>query len=161
MSLVEKLKGLIGSTRTELDTIRNRIAELKVEARAIADAPVPLEEAVADLDACLDYMAGHRQFNVGMHTHPSDRIAWPKLDVEELFVTLRPLIREARLDAIQRELSTRLPGLPKNERAARLQEIDRQLLTLEMTEEAMIEEAEAAGITIARRVDADPRAVLS
>jgi BMFP domain-containing protein YqiC len=160
MSLVEKLKGLIGSTRTELDTIRHRIAELKIEARAIADAPVPLEEAVADLDACLDYMAGHRQLNVGMHTYPSDRLSWPKLDVEELFVTLRPLIRQTRLDAIQRELSTRLPGLPRNEREARLREIDQQLLTLERAEETMIEEA-AAGITIARRVDADPRAVLS
>jgi BMFP domain-containing protein YqiC len=161
MSLVEKLKGLIGSTRTELDTIRHRIAELKVEARAIADAPVPLEEAVADLDACLDHMAGHRQFNVGMHLYPSDPIAWPKLDVAELFVTLRPMIRAARLDAIQRELSTRLPGLPRQERDARLNEIDQQLLTLERAEEAMIEEAAAAGITIARRVDADPRAALS
>ena len=32
MSLVEKLKGLIGSTRTELDTIRHRIVELTLRA---------------------------------------------------------------------------------------------------------------------------------
>ena len=160
MSLVEKLKGLIGSTRTELDTIRHRIVELKVEARAIEAAPLPLEEAIADLDACLDHMAGHRQLNVSMHTYPSDRLAWPKLDVEELFVTLRPTIRAVRLEAIQRELSSRLPGLPRDERAARLTEIDEQVLALEISEEAMIEAAEAAGIRIARRVDADPRAIL-
>ena len=105
-------------------------------------------------------MAGHRQLNVSMHTLSSDRLAWPKLDVEELFVTLRPTIRAVRLEAIQRELSSRLPGLPRKERAARLTEIDQQLLALEMSEEAMIEEAEAAGIRIARRVDADPRAIL-
>jgi len=35
------------------------------------------------------------------------------------------------------------------------------LLALEISEEAMIEEAEAAGIRIARRIDADPRAVLA
>jgi hypothetical protein len=161
MSLAEKLKGLIGSTRGELDTIRNRIAELKVEAKAIEAAPLPLEEAVADLDAWMDHLAGHRQMNVGMHLSPHGRSVWPKLDVEELFVTLRPTIRAVRLDAIQRELAGRLPGLPQEERAARLAEIDRQLLALEISEEAMIEEAEAAGIRIARRVDADPRAVLA
>ena len=159
MSLVEKLKGLIGSTRTELDTIRHRIVELKVEARAIEAAPLPLEEAIADLDACLDQMAGYRQLNVSMHTYPSDRLAWPKLDVEELFVTLRPMIRAVRLEAIQRELSSRLPGLPGRTRRP-LAEIDQQMLALERSEEVMIEEAEAAGIRIARRVDADPRAIL-
>jgi len=82
------------------------------------------------------------------------------LDVEELFVTLRPMIRAVRLEAIQREISGRLPGLPQDERAARLKEINQQLLALEMSEEAMIEEAEAAGIRIARRVDANPRVVL-
>jgi hypothetical protein len=160
MSLVEKLKSLIGTTRTELDTIRDRIAELKVEAQAIESAPLSLDEAVADLELWLDHMADHRQMNVGMHLSPYGRAIWPKLDVEELFVTLRPMIRAVRLEAIQREISGRLPGLPQEERAARLKEIDQQLLALEMSEEAMIEEAEAAGIRIARRVDADPRAVL-
>jgi hypothetical protein len=50
--------------------------------------------------------------------------------------------------------------LGADERAARLAELDRKLWDLECDEEAAIRDAEARGLILPRRGDADPRAVL-
>ena len=52
-------------------------------------------------------------------------------------------------------------GLDDAARAARLAEIDRELLATELEEEAAIRSAERIGLKIPRRADADPRAVLA
>ncbi|MCA1377641.1 MULTISPECIES: hypothetical protein [unclassified Bradyrhizobium] len=46
------------------------------------------------------------------------------------------------------------------DRAAKLLELEAELLARERDEEALIELAEEQGAAIARRLDADPRAVL-
>lgn len=47
-----------------------------------------------------------------------------------------------------------------DERAAKLLELEAELLAREREEEALIELAEEQGSAIARRLDSDPRAVL-
>jgi hypothetical protein len=51
-------------------------------------------------------------------------------------------------------------GLTDEQKAERLAELDAQQLELERFEELFIEQAECDGVVIARRADADPRAVL-
>lgn len=72
-------------------------------------------------------------------------------------------------DAIEAELTRRLDelyatadgeGLPAAERPVRLAELDAEIRELEEKREDLIERAEAAGIAIDRRADADPSVVL-
>lgn len=62
--------------------------------------------------------------------------------------------------ALCRHLDQTESGPTAAERAERLAEIDRELLEIETAEERLIEVSEAAGAPIARRADANPRAVL-
>lgn len=62
------------------------------------------------------------------------------------------------------ELTSQYKGreaMPRDQRAARIAEVEAELLDLETTEEAMIRQAERAGLEILRRANADPRAVLA
>jgi len=52
-------------------------------------------------------------------------------------------------------------GTPPGDRARQLAELDAQILALEIDEESMIEALEAAFVSVDRRPDADPRAVLA
>lgn len=67
-------------------------------------------------------------------------------------------------DALAAILCRHLPeggeGPTAAERAERILELDRELFEAECAEERLIEASEAAGVPIARRADADPRAVL-
>jgi hypothetical protein len=51
-------------------------------------------------------------------------------------------------------------GLPSQERATKIAELDRELFDLERREEELIEQLEACGFMLPRRSNADPRAVL-
>ena len=52
------------------------------------------------------------------------------------------------------------PGLPAAERRKRMVALDAEIFRLEVDEESICEELEAAGADVARRADADPRAQL-
>jgi hypothetical protein len=63
-------------------------------------------------------------------------------------------------DALLRHVADEAPTPTAAERAVRLAEIEREALALEVAEEAALEALEQAGTPVARRADADPRAVL-
>ncbi|MCK1547172.1 hypothetical protein IVB12_35935 [Bradyrhizobium sp. 179] len=87
--------------------------------------------------------------------------AWTaKLDIGAALAWLDPIAFEKRLH----EEIDRIPhpalAMSSDERAAKLLELEAELLARERDEEALIELAEEQGTGIARRLDADPRAVL-
>jgi hypothetical protein len=75
-------------------------------------------------------------------------LAWPALE--------RELQRSADAAAAARGGY----GLPQEQRAARLAALRDRLFELEVQEERAVEDLSARGISIARRVDANPHAVL-
>lgn len=87
--------------------------------------------------------------------------AWTaKLDIGAALAWLDP-------DAFEKRLHEEIDTLPQpaltmssDERAAKLLELEAELLARERDEEALIEWSEEQGAAITRRLDADPRAVL-
>ncbi|MBR0994928.1 hypothetical protein JQ580_29890 [Bradyrhizobium japonicum] len=87
--------------------------------------------------------------------------AWTaKLDIGAALAWLDP-------DAFEKRLHEEIDGLPQpalamsaDVRAAKLLELEAELLARERDEEALIELAEEQGLAIARRLDADARAIL-
>jgi len=69
---------------------------------------------------------------------------------------------DALLSRLFAEIDAAAPanGLGDDERASRIGALDEERLALERQEEALIERAEAEGVLIERRPDADPRAAL-
>jgi len=87
--------------------------------------------------------------------------AWTaKLDIGAVLAWLDPGAFEKRLHEDIDKLPQPPLALSADERAARLLELEAELLARERDEEALIEFAEEQALSLARRLDADPRAVL-
>ncbi|WP_018322559.1 hypothetical protein [Bradyrhizobium sp. WSM2793] len=87
--------------------------------------------------------------------------AWTaKLDIGAALAWLDPDAFEKRLHEDIDRLPQPALALSADERAAKLLELEAELLARERDEEALIELADEQGAAIARRLDADPRAVL-
>ncbi len=148
---------------------RDAIAALKAKRTAATNAPRARAESVADLSAqCRAWQeAGSSLYGypVAMAAHGlSIRDVFnirPKGDVVDLGPVLAFVLgADALVAALAPHLERFEDGPPAADRAAQIAEIDRQLLELERAEEQLIEASEAAGMPIARRGDADVRAVL-
>lgn len=179
-SAIEKLRSrlqatesAVGELTTDVDAVRARIAALKSERRQTAEAPRPLAEAQASLDARLaseaetfraerlrpfvaSLAAGGQTLLLGGH--------WQPMHGGNLYQALAglfpALLHETLAKELERHYQTVEAGLPRPEREARLAAIDRELFTLEVTEETLITAAESAGLQVLRRGDADCAAVL-
>lgn len=157
------------TTTPTLATIRDRIKELVSDRQTLVDAPRARSESRSDIDAqCLEWAAiGEKRV-----AHPVGMVAFgskindlflirPQSGVVDLGPVLSLVVGPERLAAVLAVyLESRPDGITATERAAQIAEIEAQLLELERAEEALIEASEAAGLPIARRGDADPRAVL-
>jgi hypothetical protein len=81
--------------------------------------------------------------------------------VTTLFVPLlRPILREALVAQAEAAYDNSPAGLPADAREREFARLDEQLLALERAEEQALQVAEANGLAIDRREDADPRVVL-
>ncbi len=150
-------------------TIRDAIAALKADRTATTNAPRPRAESSADIDAqCRAWQEAGRSlfgYPVAMAAHGlSIRDALkvrPKGDDVDLGPVLAFVLgADVLAAALAPSLERFDEGPPAADRAAKLAEIDRQMLELERAEEALIMESERAGTPVARRGDADARAVL-
>jgi len=150
----------------KLETNRARNAALKAERDSLQSAAPHVDDVHSDV---LDHVRRTAEntgatlrsrlltgdVNRALRVRPSEDGT-----VDLLPVLVHILGPDALSDVLVRHL-TPTPGvLTAAERTARLAEIDDALLTLEREEEAQIEASEAAGTPVARRADADPRAVL-
>ncbi len=157
------------TTTPTIATLRADIAALTAKRTTLIDGPRPRAESRADIDAqCRAWQEAGRSlygYPVAMAAHGlSIRDALnvrPKGDDVDLGPVLAFVLgADVLAAALTPSLERFDEGPPAAHRAAKLAEIDRQMLELERAEEALIEASEAAGLPIARRGDADPRAVL-
>lgn len=170
----------ISNLLTKVDESREQIAVLRSERETVARAPRPLAETLTLLDAHLDVIATQAVdgFHLGglLRRDQSVALRLPfRFDAETrsvdttgavnamlglLVATCRPALRQI----IEGQLSDLLqdrPALTDQEQAARLSELDRQILTTELHEERCIRQLEAAGLPVLRRPDAAPLALLA
>lgn len=148
---------------SNLDEVRQHIATLKDERAQIEGHQPELATALARVDAFAahlrhpldDFYIGH--FAVaGKFTMP-DVLARDRLAL----AGCADLVADALKAKLKAFYTDRGDGISESDRQARLQEIDKQLLDLELLEEASIREAERAGFELMRRPDANPLAVLA
>lgn len=151
----------------EIEDIRARVTESKVVLAELAAMPVPQAEAEAALDAALARLSerGAEALTITSLTRPRLRPDFaPELSHSDVVALLIGLHSQAIRKIIGGKLKTFYAGrtvLAPEDRAARAAQVSKDLLALELAEEAAIRRAEAAGLPVDRRADADPRAVLA
>ena len=149
---------------------RRRLDEISIEAERVELAPLPIAELRAAVEAEVDALAGKG----ALFVDPRIRSGSPlKLEgalgvsgqgdrVSSLASSLVFLLRDQiKTSALALLPAKELPGsLSDAARKAELARLSAERLEFERAEEAAIVAASAAGITIARRRDASPLAVL-
>jgi hypothetical protein len=158
------------SPRAAVERYRAQIKKLRVEMEKVRRAPLPPADIKRLVRAWVDQHATRGR--------PLIQVDGDKVDV--VFERTASLVRGDRYTAplsadtfvwlfrdelaaaMDREVEARaiVGGLTRDERAAQLETLRAQLLDLERAEESAIQRAKEEGTVIARRGDADPRAVL-
>lgn len=152
-----------------VSNVRAQIKALAAERVRVLQSTLP----VADIKKqASDYVAAQRERGRPKLTFDHGRPfqaqfdtsvegAWTaKQDIAAALAWVDPIALEKKLH----EEIDRIPHpaltMSSDERAAKLLELDAELLARERDEEALIELSEEQGVAVARRLDADPRAVL-
>lgn len=163
---------------------REAVAALKAELADVRAAPIPSKEAkksasdlvldLADRGApkLFDLAAGVFRIefptfrrDVETHGRAGDVIvsARGSTNVVDPLALLAWLDPQKMIDALARdidEIADDSTALDSATRAMREDEIEKKILAAEREEEALVEQALAAGLKVSRRLDADPRAIL-
>jgi hypothetical protein len=147
-----------------LEAARSRIASLKQQLLASKQAPLPLGDR-RDLIEAFVALEMRRAAPAVNFTGDMLRLSWHDASVTSCDDALGMLcwFDPGRVvDALSRDLGKSDPAraLSAAARKARIVELEAQLLDAERNEESLIQHALDGGIIVARRVDADPRAVL-
>lgn len=169
-----------GDYHNALARIRSEIDEVDAAWRAAEAAPRPQADALAALHADIDSLAATgeprvdlrrrvgspidiaKTFQMAIHSGSAEAGISPSLVGDGGTSFLVWLLRDeikAKLGALI-EQADDTDALADDEREKRFGELSSRKLDLERQEEAQIVAAEAAGLSIPRRPDADPRAVL-
>jgi hypothetical protein len=161
-----------------VDALRADRARLNAERRDLERAPLPREEAEAELEARIATAGARVELDAAPLAWPSSdparhdrnliRPATPMTTLGPDGLTFAALckltpdaVRAAAAAALDALYAAHAPGLPAADRAAALAALDRQLGETELSEERCIRAAEDAGLSVARRADADPELVLA
>ena len=173
MSSPFDLKKLLTGSRKAAASVTDGLQELRMrhlrlldERDEIAARPVPQAEAIAALDRDIDELVeiAKRETNVRSLTraeNPSWSIPPNGLLIGLLIGANRDAFRKQLAEMIAPAYENGAQPIAADEREATLRRIDDDLIDLEKAEEAAIRGAEAAGLSVLRRADADPRAVLA
>jgi hypothetical protein len=154
----EKVLAVIQRTRDSISALQSRLSN-------VSTAPPPksvLKKQAAELVA-ERAKRGAPNREIGSRGFKAD---WPngdfltKKDVADMFAYYLPDAVTKRDEQWIDETPTRSDALSAEERERRSAELSSQIETLERSEESLIQQAASDGIEIARREDADPRAVL-
>ena len=175
MNLISKLKQARtgaakagGDAREAIDELRSLRTRLLDERDDAASRPRPLDEARDAIAAEIIARAERALDDVSLRglMRPGDNRG-PRLNIST--EDAGKLALAANAEGVVALLSARLSqvyeGQPEPmtaaDQRAELERIDGELLSAELAEEAVVRELEAAGFEIARRPDADPRALLA
>ena len=165
---LQKASAAFDAFAGEVDAIRKTIAPLRSRLEEIARTPVALEDAISRLDAQIAtwQRRGLEHISVaplmteqGGEIHLPDTVRSARLFCEFLLACAGDHLREALKGKLLSYYSANGPALSLEARQAERAKIESQLLDLELAEEALIRAAERVGIRIARREDADLRAI--
>lgn len=159
---------------------RARLRELEADRRKVLAAPIPSSVAKAQARAQIDALAGRGQVSVAPLIEAGQPFRFAEiyssivvdgaggravgtnwsLDTE---ATIAWLLKDQLIAAVEREISECADdanALSPEARAAKLAEIEGDQLFVQREEESLVETAERNGLTIMRRADASPLAVL-
>ncbi|CAO3416485.1 hypothetical protein [Azospirillum argentinense] len=164
MKKLGKNPSSLESLHADLDDVRSQIAKLKAERAHTERLPCTVEEAIGRIEETLQ--PTRVPLHLGNFLAPTGR--GPDLAamvpaggiLEVLLWASADTIRAKLREAIQAEFEGVSDGISAPARAAEIQRIDAALLDLERVEEGLIERGEVSGLTMRRRPEADPRAVL-
>lgn len=172
MNVQSDLKKILNGSRKAAASVTDGLKELRLrrlrlldEREEIADRPTPKDEALAALDHDLDELVGiaKRETNVRSLTR-ADKPSWSIPQNGILLGLLIGANREAFRDLLAAMIGAVYESGPDpisdEEREAALRRLDEEILELEVAEESAIRSAEASGLSVLRRADADPRAAL-
>lgn len=158
-----------------IDRVRADIEAARAELEDLAYAPTEATEAKKHASAAVSHMA--QSFNLpalaraftspDRGTHAPDTVFRHAnvLDIRSEHAGLA-LLAVALPDALERAIHAEIDrvvgdsGVSAAERAKRVEELEQRLFKMETTEEALVVQAESAGIEAFRRPDCDPAAVL-
>lgn len=173
MNIQGDLKKLLTGSRKAATSISEGLHELRMrrlrlldERDETASRPVPLADALAALDRDIDELVAiaQRETNVRSLTraeNPSWAIPQNGILLGLLIGASRAAFRDQLAAMLEPAYASGAKPIAADEREATLRRIDDDLLDLEIAEESAIRAAEAAGLSVLRRSDADPRAVLA
>jgi hypothetical protein len=159
-----------------VDGLRQEQADSKREIKRLANAPPSLAEVESEIDAYIAaanqaepfVRVNHRGVTINLFTEaPLEHVVSLRSEhvraIESWIVRLAP-------DRVRQELIAAAThqaheaggwGLPDAERKRAIAALEARVFDLELKEERLIEQLEDGGVDIARRADADPRAVLA
>jgi hypothetical protein len=147
----------------DLERIRSTLETLDREAKRLAVAPVPVDEALARLERWLDALTARYDppvlYFTPPHYEPPGHTEFTPYVPVEMWAAL-PAWRDVlkvRLQGAYAQLPASVPSADRPALAASLAERRRKL---EIEEETLVLAAVAQGVTLARRADADPVVVL-
>jgi len=157
--------------------VRDRRLSLLADREHIANAPIPLADAMGAIDQWIDenaaafdvsfaglvYPQFRSQPGFSFPVRPGERGLDSSPAVGQLLGLVIATNRSAVRELIVRQLSDTLEGretIGAADRERRLAEIDAEIEAVERVEERLVRDAEAAGLPILRRDDARPEIVL-
>ena len=154
----------VAAVRDQIDTLRATIAREKRALAELRDAPLNARDAAAVLEDYIARRAGDYEQLGTAHSFTlpapgAGTLLPPGADPEAMLCFFLG-------ERIRQRFAGHFAGIcpPSLDRSARrplVREAEARLLELEREEEDLISEALAAGVSVVRRPDADPRAVLN
>lgn len=159
-----------------VERVRAAIVDLREQARSAELAPLPKQDIKLAIRREVQELAAQGVPGLLAVAERAGKVRWPTFPLQGValaggyipymqnaFALIAWLFEKDLLKAVERLVDEDYEdegALSPAARAARLKEIAAGVLALEYEEESLIEQAEAEGIAIARRSDADPRALL-
>ena len=156
-----------------LRDVRAAIAKGTEEISNVQSARLPLDEALPRIPALVDQLAGRWRLNAAdlAHAGPTsvDALFGEAVmgDAWVLAGFVATVARDALISLLERQLRKAYADVdaktcvPADARAARIAELRAKRLALEQDEERLVLQAEAAGLQVDRRPDADPAAIFT
>lgn len=146
-----------------IESLRERIDELKAEREEVNAVAIPLEKALDRIDAYFASLFRLDSFDIERFTVVGEQYRAPRLEdpIRATVMWATANAAENAKRAVRAKYEAGLKWISDEDREDRLRKIDRDILDTEMAEEALIRSGEEAGFRVLRRVDADPVAVLA
>lgn len=174
-------RAAIADAHAELERLRDAVVAAKAQVTAIERAPRPVSEALDAFDAWADAAATSAidAARVDLLVDPSSQAAGLRLpvvlaagqvvpNVEAAANVLLGLLALVGRTELRRVIEGQLTDLTDGrqtlgaaERQKKIERAQADLLAAELADEAAVRAMEAIGLDVARRPDADPRALLA